>query len=64
MSLLMTISKMVFIKVMDLLHDSYDRYLLHDTVCHQALHLYHGISFQKHQKDNKLDGKKNRKTDK
>ena len=64
MSLLMTISKMVFIIVMDLLHDSYDRYPLHDTVCHQALHLYHGISFQKHQKDNKLDGKKTRKMDK
>ena len=64
MSLLMTISKMVFIIVMDLLQDSYDRYPLHDTVCHQALHLYHGISFQKHQKDTKLDGKKNRKMDK
>ena len=56
----MTISKMVFIIVMDLLHNNYDRYLLHDSVC-QALHLYYGISFQKHQKDNKLDGKKNRK---
>ena len=32
MSLLMTISKMVFIIVMDLLHDSYDRYPLYDTV--------------------------------
>ena len=64
MSLLMTISRMVFIIVMDLLQDSYDRYPLHDTVCHQALHLYHVISFQKHQKDNKLDGKKNRKMDK
>ena len=64
MSLLMTISKMVFIIDMDLLQDSYDRYPLHDTVCHQALHLYHGISFQKHQKDNKLDGKKNRTMDK
>ena len=63
MSLLMTISKMVFIIVMDLLHDSYDRYLLHDTVCHQAF-IYIVISFQKHQKDNKLDGKKNRKMDK
>ena len=38
-----------------------DLYSLHDSVCHQALHLYHGISFQKHQKDNKLDGKKIRK---
>ena len=56
MSLLMTISKMVFIIVMDLLLDSYGRYPLHDTVFHQSLHLYHGISFQK---DNKLDGKKN-----
>ena len=64
MSLLMTISKMVLIIVMDLLHDSDDRYSLHDSVCHQALHLYHGISFQKHQKDNKLDGKKIRKMDK
>ena len=64
MSFLMTISKMVFIIVMDLLHNSYDRYLLHDTACQQALHLYHGISFQKHQKDNKLDGKNNRKMDK
>ena len=64
MSLLMTISKMVFTIVMDLLHDSYDRYHLHDTVCHQTLHLYHSISFQKHQKDNKLNGKKNRKMDK
>ena len=64
MSLLMTISKMVFIIVMDLLHDSYDIYSLHDTVCHQALHLYHGISFQKHQKNNKLDRKKIRKMDK
>ena len=64
MSLLMLISKMVFIILMDLLHDSYDRYPLHDTVCHPALHLDHGISFQKHQKDNKLDGKKNRKMDK
>ena len=64
MSLLMTILKMVFIIVMDLLHDSYDRYPLHDTVCYQALHLYHVISFQKHQKDNKLDRKKNQKMDK
>ena len=64
MSLLMTICKMVFIIFMDLLHDSYDRYPLHDTVCHQALHLYYGISYQKHQKDNKLDAKKNRKMDK
>ena len=64
MSLLMTISKMVFITVRDHLHDSGDRYPVHDTVCHQALHLYHGISFQKHQKDNKLDGKENRKMDK
>ena len=64
MSLLMTISKMVFITVMDLLHDSYDVCPLHDTVCHQNLNLYHGISFQKHQKDNKLDGKKHRKMDK
>ena len=63
MSLLMAISKRVFIIVMDLLHESYDRYPLHGTVCHQALHLYHCISFQKHQKDNKLDGKKNRKID-
>ena len=57
MSILMTISKVVhvFIIVMDLLHDSDDRYSLHDTVCHQALHLYHGISFRKHQNDNKLD---------
>ena len=53
MSLLMTISNMVFIIVMDLLHDSYNRFPLRDTVCHQALHLYHSISFQKHQKDNK-----------
>ena len=30
---------MVFITVMDLLHDSNDRYPLHDTVCHQALHI-------------------------
>ena len=60
----MTISKKVFIMVMDLLHDSYDRYPLHDTICHQALHLHHGISFQKHQKDNKLDGKKTPKMDK
>ena len=64
MSLLMTISKMVFIIVMDLLHDSYDTYPLHGTVCHQALHQYHCISFQKHQKDNKLDGKKKRNMDK
>ena len=64
MSLLMTISKMVFIIVMDLLHDSYDRYPLYDTVCHQALHLYHDIPIQKHKKDYKLDGKKNRKMDK
>ena len=64
MILLMTISKMVFITVMDLLHDSYDRYSLHDTVCHQALNVYHGISFQKHQKDNKPDGKKSRKMEK
>ena len=56
MSLLMT--KVVFIIVMDLLHDSYDRYPFHDTFCPQAFHLYHVISFQKHQKDNKLDGKK------
>ena len=61
MSLLMMISKMVFIIVMNLLQD---RYPLHDTVCHQVLHLYHVISFQKCQKDNKLDGKKNRKMDK
>ena len=64
MSLLMTISKMVFVIVMDLLHDSNDRYPFHDTVCHQGLHLYHGISFQKHQNDNKLDGNKTRKMDK
>ena len=38
---------MVFIIVMDLLHDSYDRYPLHDTVCHQALHLYRGIFISK-----------------
>ena len=56
--------KMLFIIVMDLLHDSSNRYPLHDSVCHQALHLYHGTSFQKHQKGNKLDGKKNRKMDK
>ena len=49
---------MVFIIVMDLLHDSYDRYPLHDTVCHQALHLYHGISFQKHQKERNLTERK------
>ena len=27
-----------YIIVMDLLHDSSDRYPLHDTVCYQALH--------------------------
>ena len=58
MSLLMTISEMVFIVVMDLLHDSYDRYPLHDTDCHQALHLYHGISFQKHQRTINLTARK------
>ena len=36
--ILMMISKMVFIIVMDLLHDSYVRYPLHDTVFHQAVH--------------------------
>ena len=44
MSLLMTISKMVFIIVMDLLHDSYDRYLLHDTVIKPSSISCHFIS--------------------